>query len=175
MFRGATARTVISLLAAALLTLQFFAPSASFASVHTARHVEAKTEPRNKPRVEALRDEHVTCGDDGRSEHPSSPLRIRDRHRLVHAGPELPERPPLAAGPRRSARTGNARHASPSSTQIADRAHPGHAPGVPLLTADPPHPPRSVMHIRRAIEARQEESPHHAAPHRQRPYVRTAP
>jgi hypothetical protein len=99
MFRGATARTVISLLAAALLTLQFFAPSASFASVHTARHIEAKTEPRNKPRVEALRDEHVTCGDDGRSEHPSSPLRIRDRHRLVHAGPELPERPPLALDP----------------------------------------------------------------------------
>lgn len=73
MFRGATARTVISLLAAALLTLQFFAPSASFASAHTARHIEAKTEPRNKPRAEALRDEHVTCGDDGRSEHPSSP------------------------------------------------------------------------------------------------------
>lgn len=99
MFRGATARTVVALLAAALLTLQFFAPTASFASAHTARHVEAKTEPRNKPRAEALRDEYVTCGNDRRPGHPSWPLRIRDRHRVVDSGPEVPDRPLLTADP----------------------------------------------------------------------------
>ncbi|MGW3653035.1 hypothetical protein [Streptomyces sp. NPDC000878] len=99
MFRGATARIVISLLAATLLALQFFAPTASFASAHTARHAEAKTEPRNKPRAEALRDEYVTCGNDNRPNDPSWPLRVRDRHRIVDAGPEAPERPLLAVDP----------------------------------------------------------------------------
>jgi len=99
MFRGTTVRTLISLLAAALLALQFFAPTASFASAHTARHAEAKAEPRNKPRAEALRDEYVTCGNDGRSNDPSWPLRTRDRHRIVDTGPEVPERPLLAADP----------------------------------------------------------------------------
>ncbi|GAA3919007.1 hypothetical protein GCM10023084_81690 [Streptomyces lacrimifluminis] len=99
MFRGATARTVISLLAAALLTLQLFAPAASFASAHTARHAEAKAEPRNKPRATALRDEYVTCGDGGRHHHPSLPLRTRDRHRVADSGPQVPERPLLAVDP----------------------------------------------------------------------------
>ncbi|MFI1356682.1 hypothetical protein ACH4TV_24350 [Streptomyces sp. NPDC020898] len=99
MFRGTTARTVVSLLAAALLALQFFAPTASFASAHTVRQAEAKTEPRNKPRAEALRDEWVTCGNDGRSNDPGRPLHIRDRHRIVDSGPEAPERPLLTADP----------------------------------------------------------------------------
>ncbi|MFC5213531.1 hypothetical protein [Streptomyces coerulescens] len=42
MFRGKTARTGVSTLAAALLALQFFAPTASFAHAHTARQAEAK-------------------------------------------------------------------------------------------------------------------------------------
>lgn len=118
MFRGKTARTVIALLAAALLTLQFFAPTASFASAHTARHAEAKTEPRNKPRMEALRDEYVTCGNDGRPHDPSWPLRIRDRHRIVDSGPEVPERPLLAvdpAGPYEPETRVTARHQAPRS------------------------------------------------------------
>lgn len=99
MFRGTTARTVVSLLAATLLALQLFAPTASFASAHTVRHVEAKTEPRNKPRAEALRDEWVTCGNDGHSNDPGWPLHIRDRHRIVDSGPEAPERPLLTVDP----------------------------------------------------------------------------
>ncbi|MGW1718830.1 hypothetical protein [Streptomyces sp. NPDC002156] len=99
MFRGTTVRTVISLLTAALLALQLFTPTASFASAHTARHAEAKTETRNKPRAEALRDEYVTCGNDGRPHDPAWPLRIRDRHRIVDTGPEAPGRPALVADP----------------------------------------------------------------------------
>ncbi|MDX2546586.1 hypothetical protein ACOT81_46070 [Streptomyces sp. WI04-05B] len=99
MFRGTTARSVIALLVAALLTLQFFAPSASFASAHTARHAEAKSEPRNKPRVTSQRDEYVTCGDGGRHHDPSLPLRTRDRHRVVDSGPQVPERPLLSVDP----------------------------------------------------------------------------
>ncbi|NEC91255.1 hypothetical protein G3I71_36890 [Streptomyces sp. SID12501] len=99
MFRGATSRTVFSLLAAALLALQLFAPTASFASAHTARHAEAKTEPRNKPRAADQRDEYVTCGDGGRHHDPSLPLRTRDRHRLADSGPQVPERPLLTVDP----------------------------------------------------------------------------
>ncbi|MEH0417637.1 hypothetical protein [Streptomyces sp. B21-083] len=99
MFRSATARSVIALLAAALLALQFFAPTASFASAHTARHVEAKTEPRNKPRAAAQRDEDVTCGDGGRHHDPRMPLRSLDRHRVVDSGPQVPERPLLSVDP----------------------------------------------------------------------------
>ncbi|WP_330287118.1 hypothetical protein [Streptomyces sp. NBC_00576] len=99
MFRGTTARTVISLLAAALLALQFFAPTASFASAHTVRQAEAKTEPRIKPRAAAQRDEYVTCGDGGRHHDPSLPLRTRDRHRIADSGPQIPERPLRAVDP----------------------------------------------------------------------------
>lgn len=57
MFRGATARTVVSALAAVLITLQLFTPSAVFASAHTARHVEAKAQlgiqPSEKARARA--------------------------------------------------------------------------------------------------------------------------
>lgn len=93
MFRGVTPRTMISLLAAALLILQFFAPTASFASAHTVREAEAKAEPRSKPRAEAQRDDYVTCGDGGHHHDPSLPLGSRDRHRIADAGPQAPERP----------------------------------------------------------------------------------
>lgn len=98
MFRGGTTRTMISLLAATLLTLQFFAPTVSFTSAHTVRHAEAKTEPRNKPRAAAQRDEYVTCGDGGHQD-PSLPLRTRDRHRIADSGPQMPERPLRAVDP----------------------------------------------------------------------------
>ncbi|WP_055532662.1 hypothetical protein [Streptomyces graminilatus] len=95
MFRGTTARTVLSLLATLLLALQFFAPTESFAHAHTARHAEVKTEPRNKPRAQAQRDEYVTCGDGGHQHDPSLPLRTRDRHRIADSGPQVLDRPPL--------------------------------------------------------------------------------
>lgn len=73
MFRGKTARTVVTLLTAALLALQFFAPTATFASAHTARHAEAKAQPGLKLSGKALRTETITFRDCGASGTPTAP------------------------------------------------------------------------------------------------------
>lgn len=49
MFRGVTARTVVSLLAVVLHGPQVFASTASFASARTARHAMGKSQPGIKP------------------------------------------------------------------------------------------------------------------------------
>ncbi|MFF5188371.1 hypothetical protein ACFY30_32215 [Streptomyces sp. NPDC000345] len=102
MFRGATARTALALLAAVLLALPFFAPTPSFAHAHTVRQVEAKTKTGIKPSGTPLRDEYVTVRDCGRTGGPTDPLRSRDRHRATAAaasGPQEPERALLALDP----------------------------------------------------------------------------
>ncbi|WP_329336383.1 hypothetical protein OG252_14165 [Streptomyces sp. NBC_01352] len=99
MFRGTTVRTVIATLAAVLLALQFFAPSTSFASAHTARQAEAKAQPGTKLSGKALRDESVTYRHCDPAEDPTGPLRNRDRHRAVDFAPQGPERPLLVQDP----------------------------------------------------------------------------
>lgn len=108
MFRGATARTVVSVLAAVLLALELFAPSASFASAHTDRHIEVKAQSGIQPSgkacagtklsAKALRDEIVNCRDTGQHGGPTGP-RTRDRLRTADAAPEAPERPLLMQDP----------------------------------------------------------------------------
>lgn len=96
MFRGTTARTVVSILAAVLLGLQVFASTASFASAHTARHAAAESQPGIKPSGTALRDEIATCRDAGPDGNPTGPLGARDRHRTAaDCAPEMPDRPHL--------------------------------------------------------------------------------
>jgi hypothetical protein len=99
MFRGKTSRTVVTLLTAVLLALQFFAPTTSFASAHTARHAEAKAQPVLKLSGKALRTETITFRDCGAAGTPTVPLRLRDRCRTADCGPETPERPPLTQDP----------------------------------------------------------------------------
>ncbi|MFI6409050.1 hypothetical protein [Streptomyces sp. NPDC050548] len=99
MFRGRTARTVVTLLTAVLLALPFFAPMESFAPAHTARHAEAKAQPGLKPSGKALRAETITFRDCGASGTPTVPMRLRDRFRSVDCGPETPERPLLTQDP----------------------------------------------------------------------------
>ncbi|WP_367320238.1 hypothetical protein [Streptomyces sp. HUAS ZL42] len=102
MFRGKTARTLISILAAFLLALPFFAPTCSFAPAHTARQTEAKAQPGFKPSGKALRDETVTERGCTPSGDPTGPLRTRDRHRATttaDSATEEPERPLLAEDP----------------------------------------------------------------------------
>jgi hypothetical protein len=104
MYRGTTARTVVSILAAVLLALQFFAPKASFASAHTPREVEAKAQPGTEPSGmssrpgskfsgKALRDEIATCRA-GHHGGPTGPLRTRDRFHSTDPGHSA-ERPLL--------------------------------------------------------------------------------
>jgi hypothetical protein len=103
MHRGATARTVVSILAAVLLALQFFAPTASFASAHTPREAQAKAASGTKPSGKssrpgiklagkAVRDEAVSCRA-GRHGDPTGPLRTRDRSHTAESAPSAPERP----------------------------------------------------------------------------------
>ncbi|MFF7314505.1 hypothetical protein [Streptomyces sp. NPDC008137] len=101
MYRGTTARTVVSLLAAALLALQFFAPTAPFASAHTPRKAVAKAQPGAEPSGhaarpgilsgKALRDEIADCRA-GHLGDPTGPLRTRDRFHHADSAPCAPER-----------------------------------------------------------------------------------
>ncbi|GHF47488.1 hypothetical protein [Streptomyces griseosporeus] len=108
MFRGATARTVIGVLAAVLLALQIFAPTGTFASAHTGRHAEAKALPGVIPQGAAPRDETATphdCGPAGGTGGTGGPVGPRDRHRHADLSPQAPDRPlpvpdPTAAVPR---------------------------------------------------------------------------
>ncbi|GGN01192.1 hypothetical protein [Streptomyces fuscichromogenes] len=89
MFRGKTARTVLSLLAAALLAVQFFAPAATFAAAHTLSHVEAKAQSGPKSSAKAGRDgsyTSYTLRDHGRCGAPTGPPQTADRHRSATAG-----------------------------------------------------------------------------------------
>jgi hypothetical protein len=95
MFRGTTARTVGSLLAAVLLALQFVAATVSFASAHTPPHAVVKDQTGIKLSGKALRDESATCRDSGALVDPIGPLRAHDRH---HTADSAPDRALMKAG-----------------------------------------------------------------------------
>ncbi len=98
--RGRTPRIVVAALAAVLLALQFFAPTATFAAAHTPGHAKAKAEPGNLPKAKPVRDKAVTYRKCAPSEDPTGPFRTRDRHRAVtHTVPGTPARPPLGENP----------------------------------------------------------------------------
>ncbi|MEH0550518.1 hypothetical protein [Streptomyces sp. B21-101] len=129
MFRGTSARAVISLLAAVLLALQFFAPTSSFATAHTVRHAEAKAQPGITLSAKTLRHEKVTARDCDRPGGPADPRRTRDRHRVTAcaaSAPHEPERASSAQDPaaaHRQARPGDPRHrTSRSSTSHSPAA-----------------------------------------------------
>lgn len=121
MLRGTTTRTVISALAAVLLTLQLFAPTASFAVAHTPGHIKTRAEPGNTPKAKPVREKAVTYRTCGHPEDPTGPLRARDRHRhrhraAIHTVPGRPrvrcwgENPAAASEPERL----STRHHRPS-------------------------------------------------------------
>jgi hypothetical protein len=124
MFRGTTARAGVALLAAVLLALQFFAPTASFASAHTVRQVEAKAQPGTKLSGKALRDEAATPRHCEHSGGPTGPLRTRDRHRAVDSAPEGPEGPVLVQD------TTTACEPAPPRAPRTSRSSTAHSPAV---------------------------------------------
>ncbi|MER7937083.1 MULTISPECIES: hypothetical protein [unclassified Streptomyces] len=95
MFRGTTARTVFALLAAALLAVQFFAPTATFAAAHTLRHAEAKAASGPQTHAAILRDDHHVLRGHGRCGELPGPPRVADRQRTSTAG-WADDRPPAA-------------------------------------------------------------------------------
>ncbi|AVV44930.1 hypothetical protein PYK79_44405 [Streptomyces sp. ID05-04B] len=116
MFRGTSARAVISLLAAVLLALAFFAPTPSFATAHTARHAEARTQPGITLSVKTPRHEKVTVRDCGLPGGPADSRRTRDRHRVTACAASAPHEPERAlpaqdpAAAHRPAPPGDLRH-----------------------------------------------------------------
>ncbi|MES4887263.1 hypothetical protein [Streptomyces sp. NPDC096012] len=86
MFRDATARTLLGLLAAALLALQLIAPTGTFASAHTAGQVLAKAEPGSTPPAKPVRDGADTVRDPGRPGEPAGIPHVRDRQRGSASG-----------------------------------------------------------------------------------------
>ncbi|MEU0970466.1 hypothetical protein ABZ357_35545 [Streptomyces sp. NPDC005917] len=121
MFRGTTARTVISLLAAALLAVQFFAPAATFAAAHTPSHVEAKAQPGPKPSAKVVRDGSHTLRDRGLCGEPAGPPRTADRHRTTTAG--WADDRPLTARHTEAIQTSVGPTAKHQRTSRASRAH----------------------------------------------------
>ncbi|MGW7170528.1 hypothetical protein ACWGH3_35665 [Streptomyces sp. NPDC054884] len=90
MFRGRSARAGISLLAALLLALPFFAPASPFATAHTVRHLEAKTQPGIKLSAKTPRHEKVTSRDCKLPGGPADPRRTRDRLRVTAGAVSAP-------------------------------------------------------------------------------------
>lgn len=102
MLRGTTTRTVISALAAVLLALQLFAPTASFAAAHSLGHIKVKAEPGNTPKAKPVREKAVTYRTCGHPEDPTGPVRTRDRQRhraVIHTVAGSPARPLLGENP----------------------------------------------------------------------------
>ncbi|MGW2703332.1 hypothetical protein [Streptomyces sp. NPDC001340] len=102
MFRGTTARTLLALLATALLALQFFAPTGTFASAHTLSHAKAKAAP------ETVR--------------PSKPVRIgagalRAEHPLIARQTATPQSPGTSGAPHHRI-TRSSRAQSPAALQV---------------------------------------------------------
>ncbi|MFC8567193.1 hypothetical protein ACFUIW_15685 [Streptomyces sp. NPDC057245] len=129
MFRGTTARTRVLLLAAVLVALQFFTPSASFAIAHTDRDVMASAQPGVISSGPVSHEERVACHDTGRSGHPHGPTGLRDRLRAgTAAQPAPPERPllphtgaadePLLSGGAAGHRSRPAGDHSPAALQV---------------------------------------------------------
>jgi len=99
MLRGKTARLLFTLVATALLALQLFAPTASFASAHTLHAPTAKVPAVSKSGgkneyaagiADEVTAEIVTCGEDDHTGAPTGPLRTRDRNRAVADSPSEP-------------------------------------------------------------------------------------
>ncbi|MFJ9815549.1 hypothetical protein ACIRU3_09790 [Streptomyces sp. NPDC101151] len=122
MFRGTTARAVLTLLSAALLALQFFAPTGTFATAHTASHAKAKAAPETVHPTHPARNGAYTLRDSGCSQEPAAGGRhLRDRQRGSVSG-WAHERPPIArqaAAPQAPAASGAPHH----RTSRSSRAH----------------------------------------------------
>ncbi|WP_266391187.1 hypothetical protein OIE50_37160 [Streptomyces canus] len=99
MFRGATVRTVLAVLTAALLALPFFASTEEFATAHTVRQAKANAQTGTKLSGKAARAEASGKRHCNHVGDPTGPLRTRDRHRTVDFAPEGPERPLSAQQP----------------------------------------------------------------------------
>ncbi|WP_244184127.1 hypothetical protein [Streptomyces cellostaticus] len=86
---------MIALFTVALLALQFFAPTGTFASAHTLSHAKAKAVSGTVPSSKPVRNGADTLRDGGCSQQTLSTPHLRDRQRSsAHGWPS--ERPPIS-------------------------------------------------------------------------------
>ncbi|MFJ9931122.1 hypothetical protein ACIRU5_34475 [Streptomyces misionensis] len=95
MFPGTTVRAVLTLLTAALLALQLFAPTAGFAPAHTLRHAEARAEPGTTSPAPPVGDGEGSLRVPGCAGDPVGVPLLRERQRRSFAGG--PRQHPLTA------------------------------------------------------------------------------
>ncbi|GAA2628829.1 hypothetical protein [Streptomyces vastus] len=115
MLRGTTARTLYCVLAAVLLALQLFAPTASVASAH--------------PRTETAGDaEAFDCGEGKHLNAETPPLRVRDRQRSADSAQENPARALCARNP--AAEHGDTAHAVAAESLRTSRPSRAHSTAV---------------------------------------------
>ncbi|MGJ5799747.1 hypothetical protein ACSCB1_11550 [Streptomyces europaeiscabiei] len=125
--RGTTTRTALSALAAVLLALTFFAPTASFAAAHTPGQAKAKAEPGNTLTAKPVRDKAVTHRACAPSQDPTGPLRTRDRHRAhTHTVTGAPARPSPGENPAAASEP----ERPPTRYHRASRSLTAHTPAV---------------------------------------------
>ncbi|MBL1084242.1 hypothetical protein JK359_20110 [Streptomyces actinomycinicus] len=116
MFRGTTARTLLTLLGMTLLTLHLFAPTGNFAPAHTVGQALAKTETGIAPSVQSAKGTE-TLRAPGRPADPAGIPQVRDRHRGPASGCAQ-EHPPISG---RAAEAATAAHSGVPH---------GHTPGT---------------------------------------------
>ncbi|MBJ7904247.1 hypothetical protein ACWDO7_25535 [Streptomyces sp. NPDC003656] len=93
MSRCTTARSVLALLAAALLALQLFAPTGTFASAHTLGETQANDAPGIALALKATTaSDAEILREPGRSRMPHTAPHTRDKRRGAASG-DGPERP----------------------------------------------------------------------------------
>ncbi|MER5220707.1 MULTISPECIES: hypothetical protein [Streptomyces] len=115
MLRGTTARTLYGVLAAVLLALQLFAPTASVASAH----------PRTETAVAA---EPAGCGEGKHLNAETAPLRVRDRQRSTDSAQETPARALVARDP--ATEHGDPAHTGAAASLRTTRSSRAHTPAV---------------------------------------------
>ncbi|MGI5194112.1 hypothetical protein ACQEVY_10800 [Streptomyces sp. CA-288835] len=115
MLQGTTARTLYGVLAAVLLTLQLFAPTASVASAHPTTESAAGAEPAG-------------CGEGKHLNAETAPLRVRDRQRSADSAQENPARALCARNP--EAEHGDPAHAVAAASLRTPRWSRAHSPAV---------------------------------------------
>lgn len=121
MFRGATARTLLTLLGVALFALHLFTPTGTFAPAHTFGQALAKAETGIASSVQAVRDGAETVRSPG---HPGKPVglpQVRDRHRGPGSGGA--QEHPLISGPAAQAGPAEPTGAPHRHTPDSARAH----------------------------------------------------
>lgn len=137
MFRDATARTVLSVLAATLLDLHFSHPTHTLCiRAYRPSGPGQWSAPGIKPSGPVLRDESVICRDASHRGDPTSPLRTCDQYRTTAASAH--DCPHLREGASKPDDPGQHPYRTPPHIEILSSPPPRGTSSAPLEQSSPP-------------------------------------